>query len=117
MSLRTWLKDFTADLNQPAFKAVIAAVLTLATGVGYLSAMQVRVWTGYCKLAAGLYAICRGDLQEEAWWAWLAFLAALWGVTFLDYRTKRITSAKGKPADDELDQGEQPRTPPGEAGG
>lgn len=117
MSFRNWLRDFTSDLNQPAFKAVVAAALTIATGVSYLVTMQVRIWTGYCKLQQDLYVICRGDLQEEAWWAWLAFLAALWGVTFLDYRTKRSTSAKGRPLDDELDHGEQPRTPPGERGG
>lgn len=133
--LREWIKGFTSDLNQPAFKALVAALLTLATGVSYLITMQVRVWTGYCPLGESttVYVICRGDLQEEAWWAWLTFLAALWGVTFLDYRTKRNTSAKGRPPDDELDgplaslgiggklgeldHGEQPRTPPGEQGG
>ena len=108
MNIRQWIKDFASDLNQPAFKAIVFAVLTLGTGVSFWVAMQVRAWTGYCKLEQGLYVICRGDLQEEIFWAWLAFLAAGWGVTFLDYRTKRKTSAKGHPADDELDQ---PHTP------
>jgi hypothetical protein len=117
INIRQWIKDFTADLNQPAFKAVIAAVLTLATGASYFITMQVRVWTGYCKLAADLYAICRGDLQEEAWWAWLAFLAALWGVTFLDYRTKRQTThERHEPSGEGAAQEHEP-PPPAEQGG
>lgn len=113
MKIRDWFKEFTSDLNQPAFKAVVFAALTIGTAVSYWVAMQVRVWTGYCELEAGkLFAICRGDLQEEAFWAWLAFLAAGWGVTFLDYRTKRQTSYQnGAPAKDP----EPP--PPAEQGG
>lgn len=106
-SLRDWLKSFSSDLNQPAFKAIVFAVLTLGTALCYWAIMLIRAWTGYCKLEQGLFVICRGDLQEEAWWPWLGFLAAGWGITFLDYRTKRQTSAKGKPADDALD-GESP---------
>lgn len=116
MRIRDWLKEFTADLNQPAFKAVIFALLTIGTALSYWVAMQVRVWTGYCELAEGkLFAICRGDLQEEAFWAWLAFLAAGWGVTFLDYRTKRQTSyANGGGTKEPVPQ-EPP--PPAEQGG
>lgn len=117
MTVRAWFKDFTGDLNQPAFKAVIFAVLTLGTAVNYWIAMQVRAWTGYCKLAADLYAICRGDLQEEAFWAWLAFLAAGWGFTFLDYRTKRQTTHTPQISGGNGSAQEREPPPPAEAGG
>jgi hypothetical protein len=72
MSLRVWLKDFTSDLNQPAFKAVIFSILTLLSGLVYLFCIVVTI-----------------VIQETVFGLWLTFLAAGWGITSFDYKTKR----------------------------
>jgi hypothetical protein len=103
MRLQAWLKGFAADLNQPAFKAVVFAALTLTTALLYYICV--------------FFAI---TIQEATWGLWLGFLAAGWGVTAWDYSTKRNTTFERHvrtpiAAEAAAEQGEQP--PPGKGGG
>jgi hypothetical protein len=99
VNFRQWLKDFTSDLNQPAFKAVIAAILSIGTGFFY--------WV--CILF-------EKEIQETVWGLWLGFLATLWGVTYFDYRTKRQTTFERHEADSGANPQEHEPPPPKEQG-
>jgi cbb3-type cytochrome oxidase subunit 3 len=118
-----WLKRFTADLNQPAFKAVVAASLSVGSGLVYWVLQIIRAVAAPCTMSPNVYAVCKGDMQDAIWIGWLTFLGALWGVTAWDYSTKRNTTmdnaqrAALKQAQVETDPQEREPPPPAEQGG
>jgi cbb3-type cytochrome oxidase subunit 3 len=106
VNLKAWVKDFTGDLNQPAFKALVFGVLTIGTGQVYWACVFLTI-----------------TIQEAPFGLWLGFLAAGWGITYWDYRSKRETTMdqaqraalKQEQASQPIQEREPP--PPAERGG